>query len=80
MSQHPQPWLDHNNPLSIKGPYDPYFPRGPGETMEGNYALKVLHATHTYVPPPKPGFLDHVTGKQNDAIFLKPGYWTPNNS
>ena len=45
----PEPWNHPDNPLAFKGPSDPYYPSGPGQTFAGNYALKEFHSQNTYV-------------------------------
>jgi len=81
-----QPWIHPGNPLAFQGPNDPYYPKGPVETFEGNYALKQFHASHTFVPYNSPNSIcdfianvDNKAGSRNNSMlpYSTTGYWKP---
>ena len=82
----PQPWNHPGNSLSINGPDDYYYPRGPHETFAGNYALKEFHSNNTFVPYKSPNPIcdwfsnvDNSNGSRQNSMlsYSTSGSWKP---
>lgn len=64
-----QPWLNPGNPLSFQGP---------GQTFEGNYALKQFHSQHTS-PNPICDFVANVDNGTGSRCGQRLPYYTNGN-